>query len=128
VAFKVGLPPAQVFKTLVLRGSSGSILMAAVPATAAIDLKALARIAKEKSVEMVQMKELLPLTGYIRGGVSPIGSKKKYPFYLDQSAQNHSQISISAGKRGLQILLAPSDLVRLTQATMAVISINTQQA
>src|SRR5262249_5213393 len=99
-----------------------TIVMACVPANAELDLKALARQLGDKWVELVPVKEIQSLTGYIRGGVSPLGSKKRYPFYLDQRAMNCSRISVSAGRRGLQMILAPADLVRAAQATLAEIS------
>jgi Cys-tRNA(Pro)/Cys-tRNA(Cys) deacylase len=119
VAAKIGLPPEQVFKTLVARGDRTGILMAAIPANAELDLKAIAAASGNKKVELVAVKEVLGLTGYIRGGVSPIGGKKPYPFYLDETAILFDEISVSAGIRGCQLLLAPDDLVRLTEANYA---------
>jgi Cys-tRNA(Pro)/Cys-tRNA(Cys) deacylase len=123
VAHKIGFPPEQVFKTLVARSNQGNIVMACVAATAELDLKALARVVGAKKIDLVAVKEIQSLTGYIRGGVSPLGVKKRYPFYLDQSALNFDRISISAGQRGLQILMAPADLQKATLATIADISI-----
>jgi Cys-tRNA(Pro)/Cys-tRNA(Cys) deacylase len=124
VARKIAMPAAQVFKTLVGRGSrsSSSIVMACIPGNAELDLKALARLTGDKYIELVAVKELLALTGYIRGGVSPLGTKKRYPFYLDERALAFDRISISAGRRGLQVLIAPADLQRITQAILADIS------
>ena len=119
VARKVGMEPAAVFKTLVARGDKTGVIMACVPADAELDLKKLAAVSGNKKVEMVAVKEIQALTGYIRGGVSPLGSKKRYPLLLDASIINHEKISISAGTRGLQIILAPQDLQRATQATLA---------
>ncbi|HHZ19613.1 MAG TPA: Cys-tRNA(Pro) deacylase [Firmicutes bacterium] len=114
VAAKVGLPLAEVFKTLVLRAADGSILMASIPAGTELDLKALAQAGGYKKVEMVHLKEVQPLTGYIRGGVSPVGTKKKYPYFLDESALTHERISVSAGLRGYQMMLDPRDLLQAT--------------
>ena len=116
VAQKVGLPPGQVFKTLVARGDKTGVIMGIVSGEAEIDLKALASASGNKKVEMVHLNEVLPLTGYIRGGVSPLGAKKNYPVYLDRSALNQTIISISAGLRGMQIFLRPDDLVKATNA------------
>lgn len=116
VAQKVGMPLERVFKTLVARGDKTGIIMAVVSGAAEVDLKALASVSGNKKVEMVHLNEVLPLTGYIRGGVSPLGAKKNYPVYLDRSALAQGTISISAGMRGMQIFLAPADLVKATGA------------
>ena len=116
VARKVGLSPGQVFKTLVARGDKTGVIMGIVSGEAEIDLKALASASGNKKVEMVHLNEVLPLTGYIRGGVSPLGAKKNYPVYLDRSALKQTIISISAGLRGMQIFLRPDDLVKATGA------------
>lgn len=118
VARKVGLPPEQVFKTLVVEGDKTGILVACIPGDQELDLKALAPISGNKKVEMVPVKEILGLTGYIRGGVSPLGMKKSYPFYLDETAEIIDVISVSAGQRGLQILLSGPDLIRATNAKL----------
>lgn len=122
VAGKIGMPPEQVFKTLVLHGDKTKVLMACIPGNKELDLKALASVSGNKKVEMVAVKELQGLTGYIRGGVSPLGIKKHYPLFIDQSAADLDTISISAGKRGMQIFLKGSDLVQVTNATLADIS------
>ena len=114
VAAAIGMPPEQVFKTLVARGDRTGVLMAAIPANSDLDLKALAAASGNKKVELVALKEVLGLTGYIRGGVSPVGTKKPYPFYLDETAGLWDTISVSAGIRGCQMLLAPDELVRVT--------------
>ena len=114
VAEKIGLPAEQVFKTLVARGDRNGVLMACIPANTELDLKALAGASGNKKVELVAVKEVLGLTGYIRGGVSPIGARKPYPFYLDETADLWDVISVSAGVRGCQMLLAPDDLARVT--------------
>ena len=112
VAAKVGLDPERVFKTLALRGASGSVFLACVPAGSELDLKKAAKAAGEKSVDMLPLKELQPTTGYVRGGCSPIGAKRKFPVYLDETATLFEEISVSAGQRGLQVLLAPEELRR----------------
>ena len=122
VAEKIGMPPEQVFKTLVARGDRLGVLMASIPANTELNLKALAGASGNKKVELVAVKEVLGLTGYIRGGVSPIGGKKAYPFYLDETAILFDVISVSAGVRGCQLVLAPDDLVRVTEGVYCGIS------
>src|SRR4051794_17974964 len=122
VAAKIGMPPEQVFKTLVARGDRAGVLMACIPANSELDLKALAAASGDKKVELVAVKEVLGLTGYIRGGVSPLGVRKPYPLYLDETAVLWDVISVSAGVRGLQMLLSPGDLVRLSSAHIAAIA------
>jgi Cys-tRNA(Pro)/Cys-tRNA(Cys) deacylase len=107
VARKVGLPPEQVFKTLCVRADDHAILLAVLPGDQILDLKTLARIAGKKSVEPVALKELMALTGYIRGGVTALACKKPYPVFVDESAQLFDLISISAGQRGLQLFVHP---------------------
>jgi Cys-tRNA(Pro)/Cys-tRNA(Cys) deacylase len=116
------MPPEQVFKTLVARGDQTGVLMACIPANTELDLKALAGASGNKKVELVAVKEVLGLTGYIRGGVSPVGTKKPYPLYLEETAQLWDTISVSAGLRGRQMLLSPADLVRVTDAVYAAIA------
>ena len=112
VARKVGLEPDRVFKTLVLRSDGGELLVACVPVSTELDLKALAAASGRKSVAMIQVKDLLPLTGYVRGGCSPIGMKKPYPTYFDETVLLHERIAVSAGIRGRQLLISPEDLLR----------------
>ena len=119
VAASVGMDVKMVFKTLVCRGDKNGVLMACIPGDGELDLKALAVVSGNKRVEMVALKEVLGLTGYIRGGCSPLGAKKNYPVYLDESSGNFDIIAISAGKRGEQILLNPDDLVTAVKATVA---------
>ena len=119
VAEMVGMPIEKVFKTLVARGDKTGVLMACIPGDGELDLKELAAVSGNKRVEMVHLNEVLGLTGYVRGGCSPLGAKKTYPVYLDSSAETQSKISISAGKRGEQIMLAPADLIRAANATVA---------
>lgn len=122
VAEKVGISPSQIFKTLVLRGDKTGVVMVCIPGDKELDLKALANVSGNKKVEMVPVKDLQTLTGYIRGGVSPIGVKKKYPLYIDQSIQGLNPVSISAGKRGIQIFVNGMDLVRACEASLGSIS------
>jgi Cys-tRNA(Pro)/Cys-tRNA(Cys) deacylase len=116
VARKVGLPPEQVFKTLVCRGDRTGVLFAVVPASAELDLKAAARLSGDRGVEMVALREVQPLTGYVRGGVTVLGARKDYPAYADETVELFDVISVSAGARGTQILLAPADYLRVTKA------------
>ena len=118
VAKKVNLPLDQVFKTLVARGDKTGVLLACIPGGAELDLKAIAAISGNKKVEMVPVKEIEMLTGYIRGGVSPLGTKKRYPFYMDESAMKFSIISISAGVRGCQLFVDPHGLSKILEARM----------
>jgi Cys-tRNA(Pro)/Cys-tRNA(Cys) deacylase len=118
VARKVNLPLEKVFKTLVARGDKTGVLMACIPGNAELDLKAMATVSGNKKVEMVPMKEIQQLTGYIRGGVSPIGTKKHYPIFLDESAMRFSSISISAGARGSQIFISPNNLIKTLNITV----------
>jgi Cys-tRNA(Pro)/Cys-tRNA(Cys) deacylase len=122
VAEKVGLPAEQVFKTLVVRGETRGVLLAVVPGDAELDLKALARAADDRRAEMVPLKEVQPLTGYIRGGVTALACKKDYPVFVDETAELFDVISVSAGVRGTQILLSPQDYVRATAAKLAPLS------
>ena len=112
VARKVGLEPDRVFKTLVVRSDGRDLLVACVPVSTELDLKALAAASGRKSVAMIPVKDLLPLTGYVRGGCSPIGMKKPFPTYFDETALLHESIAISAGMRGRQLLIPPEDLLR----------------
>jgi len=118
VARKIGMPLEQVFKTLVARGDKTGILMACIPGGEELNLKALATLSGNKKVELVHLKEVQPLTGYIRGGVSPLGAKKHYPVYLDEKALQFAIIAVSAGMRGCQIYLNPQDLTAAAEATL----------
>jgi len=115
VAEKIGLSPSQVFKTLISRGTSGSILLACIPTDRELDMKALAVAADEKKTELVPVREINRLTGYIRGGVSPVGTKKSYPVYLDEHAWTVPFISLSAGVRGCQMFVAAQDLAKVVE-------------
>jgi Cys-tRNA(Pro)/Cys-tRNA(Cys) deacylase len=122
VARKVGMPAEQVFKTLVARGDKHGVCLAVVPGNCELDLKALARATGDKRTETVALREVEPLTGYIRGGVTALACKKNYPVFLDETAQLFDVVSISAGMRGLQVLLAPDDFIRVTDAKLAAIA------
>jgi Cys-tRNA(Pro)/Cys-tRNA(Cys) deacylase len=117
VAAKVGLPAEQVFKTLVVRGDRNGVCLAVVPGNAELDLKALARLTGDRRMELAPLKEVQPLTGYIRGGVTALASKKDYPVYLDETAILFDVIAVSAGVRGTQILLKPEDYITAAGAT-----------
>jgi Cys-tRNA(Pro)/Cys-tRNA(Cys) deacylase len=118
LAKKLGLDVEQIFKTLVLRGDKTSVFVAVIPGNAEVDLKKAAKVSGNKNCAMVQQKELLGLTGYIRGGCSPLGMKKPYPIYIHETCQLFDQIYISAGQRGLQLKLNPEDLIRMTGAVV----------
>jgi Cys-tRNA(Pro)/Cys-tRNA(Cys) deacylase len=122
VAAKVGLPAEQVFKTLVARGDRTGVLMAVVPGDAELDLKALAKLSGDRKVDTVPLKELQPLTGYIRGGVTAIGGKKEYPVFVDETVELFDVISVSAGVRGTQILIAPADYLTVVKGKSGPIS------
>ncbi len=122
VAGDIGLPPEQVFKTLVARGDRHGVLLVVVAANAEVDFKALARQSGNRTVELVSLKEVQPLTGYIRGGVTALGGKRDYPVYVDQQIQLCDVVAVSAGVRGKQMLLSPDDYLRATRATVASIS------
>lgn len=122
VARKVGMEPERVFKTLVVRGDKHGVCLAVVPANCELDLKALARATGDKKADTVPLKEVEPLTGYVRGGVTALACKKAYPVYIDETAELFDQISVSAGTRGLQLLLSPGDYIRSVNAKTAPIS------
>ncbi|HYK48842.1 MAG TPA: Cys-tRNA(Pro) deacylase [Terriglobales bacterium] len=119
VAAKIGMPAEQVFKTLVARGERNGICLAAIPGDRELDLKALASAAGERKIQLVPVKELQALTGYIRGGVTALAAKRDFPVYVDETIDLFDVVSISAGTRGLQILIAPADYLRATNATLA---------
>jgi len=122
VAQKVGLPIEQVYKTLVVRGDKTGVIVACIRGDHELHLKSLASLSGNKKVEVVALKEVQPLTGYIRGGVSPIGMRKHYPVFIDLDIKNHSAIAVSAGLRGLQLFLSPIDLITVTKAQLGLIS------
>ena len=119
----LGMPPEQVFKTLVARGDRTGIHVFCIPVCCELDLKKAAKAAGDKKMELVAVKELLSLTGYIRGGCSPIGMKKKYPTYLDETCILWEEIAVSAGERGHQMLLPPDKLAEITQAKIVDITV-----
>lgn len=122
VARKVGLPPEQVFKTLVARGDRHGVCFAVVPGDQQLDLKGLASLTGDKKIDTVPLKEVQPLTGYIRGGVTALAAKKAYPVYADETLELFDVISISSGMRGAQILLSPTDYIRATAAKLGAIA------
>jgi Cys-tRNA(Pro)/Cys-tRNA(Cys) deacylase len=119
VARKIGLPPEQVFKTLLAQTNTGDHLFAVIPGDAELDLKKLAQASGTKKAELASLKEVEPLTGYIRGGVTVMAARKPFPAYADETIELHDLISISAGQRGLQLLLSPADYLRAANATLA---------
>ena len=122
VARKIGLPPEQVFKTLVARGDRTGVLLAVVPGDAELDLKALARASGDRKAEVVPLKEVQPLTGYVRGGVTALAGRKDYPVFVDETIELFDVISVSAGARGTQLLLAPADYLRSVRGTVGAIA------
>lgn len=115
ISQKTGIPPEKSFKTLVVRGDKNGIAVCCIPCNEELDLKKVAKIMGDKKVEMIHVKELLGLTGYIRGGVSPIGMKKKYPTYVNISAECYEKIAVSGGVCGITLMMAPQDLQRVTE-------------
>jgi Cys-tRNA(Pro)/Cys-tRNA(Cys) deacylase len=116
------MPSGQVFKTLIVHGDKTGYLIVCVPVDRELDLKALAKASGNKKAEMVPLKDVQGLTGYIRGGVSPVGVKKPYPVYIDESAKNWPVISLSARLRGCQMLVAPGDLEKMLALEMSALS------
>jgi Cys-tRNA(Pro)/Cys-tRNA(Cys) deacylase len=119
VAKKIGMPPEQVFKTLLTTGGPGVYIFAVIPGDAELDFKKLARAVGLRKAEMVPLKDVQPLTGYIRGGVTVFGAKKAYPVFVDETAILFERISVSAGARGTQLILSPDDYIRATEAQTA---------
>ena len=117
-AAAIGKPPEEVFKTLVARGERTGINVFCIPVCCELNLKKAAKAAGDKNMELIHVKELIPLTGYIRGGCSPVGMKKKYPTYFDETCQLYEEIAVSAGARGHQMLVPPEDLARLVGAKL----------
>src|SRR5215472_2173384 len=122
VAAKLGMPAEQVFKTLLARGERNGPCFAVIPGNYELDLKALAKISGDRKVELVALKEVQPLTGYIRGGVTVLGAKKDFPVFVDETMELWDVVSISAGVRGTQVLLAPAEYLRITHATIGEIA------
>ena len=119
----IGFPSEQVFKTLVARGPRNGIQVFCIPVCCELDLKKAAKAAGDKSIELIHVKELLGLTGYIRGGCSPVGMKKKYPTYFDETSQLYDEIAVSAGERGHQMILSPEALITYIGAELADITV-----
>lgn len=122
VATKVGLPPEQVFKTLIVRGDRNGFCFAIIPGNMELDGKALAKLTGDRRIDMVPLKDVQPLTGYIRGGVTAMGAKKDFPVFADETLEICDVISISAGQRGVQLLIAPADYIRAVNATLGPIA------
>jgi Cys-tRNA(Pro)/Cys-tRNA(Cys) deacylase len=121
-AAKLGLPPAQVFKTLVTQGQRQGVCLAVIPAATQLDLKALASLAGDRRVEVVPLAQVQPLTGYIRGGVTALATKKPYPVYADRTITDFDQIAVSAGRRGLMLWLSPQDYLAACGAQIGAIA------
>ena len=122
VAAKIGFPPERVFKTLLARGDRNGPCFAVIPGNFELDLKALAKLSGDRKVDLVNLKEVQPLTGYVRGGVTVLCAKKEYPVYADETIELWEVISVSAGVRGTQILIAPADYLRATNASLGAIA------
>ena len=118
VAEQIGQPVEKVYKTLVLQGDKTGHLVVIIPGAAELNLKKIAQLSQNKSCQMIASKDVLPLTGYIRGGCSPVGMKKQFPTYMDQTCLQHEFIFVSAGIRGAQLKLAPQDLIAAIQAKL----------
>ena len=119
IARQIGLPEEQVFKTLTAMGDKTGAVVFVIPCAMELDLKKCAAVSGNKRVELVAVKELLSLTGYIRGGCSPIGMKKKFPTFFDETVSLYDEITVSAGVRGCQLLLSSEEIVKFTDATLA---------
>jgi len=122
VAAKIGMPPEQVFKTLLAHGDRNGNCFAIVPGNAELNLKALAAVSGDRKIELAALKDVQPLTGYIRGGVTVLGAKKAFPVFADETIEMWDTISVSAGVRGTQIILKPEDYLRVTGAVVAEIA------
>ena len=122
VAAKVGMPPEQVFKTLAVRGDRNGVSVAVIPGNFELDLKALAALTGDRKVELLPLKEVQSVTGYIRGGVTALGMKKDYPVFVDETMEIWDEVAVSAGVRGTQIVLSPAEYLRATSATIGEIT------
>lgn len=122
VAAKIGMPPEQVFKTLAVKGDRNGVCVAVIPGNYELDFKALAQLTGDRKVEMVPLKDVQNVTGYIRGGVTALGMKKDYPVFVDETMQLWDEVSVSAGQRGTQIVLKPDDYLKATNGTYGEIS------
>lgn len=121
-AAKLGLPPEQIFKTLVAKGDRHGVCLAVIPGDAQLDLKALASLSGNKKIDTVPLKDVQPLTGYIRGGVTALACKKDYPVYVDETIKQFDWVAVSAGMRGLMIQLAPSDYLQAVSGKVGTIA------
>ncbi|MFT3945962.1 MAG: Cys-tRNA(Pro) deacylase [Agriterribacter sp.] len=119
VARAIGVAPEKIYKTLILQGQQDSYIVAVIPGNANLDLKKIAKVSGNKNCEMLPVKELQPVTGYIRGGCSPIGMKKQFPTFVEELSALEDTIVISAGKRGLQIVISPVDLAKAVEVRFA---------
>jgi Cys-tRNA(Pro)/Cys-tRNA(Cys) deacylase len=122
VAAKVGMPPEQVFKTLAVRGDRNGVSVAVIPGNFELDLKALAALTGDRKIELLPLKEVQSVTGYIRGGVTALGMKKDYPVFVDETMEIWDEVAVSAGVRGTQIVLSPAEYLRATSATIGEIA------
>jgi Cys-tRNA(Pro)/Cys-tRNA(Cys) deacylase len=122
VAAKIGMPPEQVFKTLVVRGDRGGVYLVVIPGNSEVDLKALARITGDRKVEMAPLNQVQQLTGYIRGGVTALGGKRDFPVFADETIELFDTIAVSAGVRGTQMVLSPGDYLRAVKGAVGAIS------
>lgn len=122
VARRVGLPPEQVFKTLVCRGDRSGVVFGVIPGDSTLDLKGLARVSGDRRIDTVALKEVQPLTGYVRGGVTALAGRKEFPAYVDETIELFDVVSVSAGVRGTQIILAPADYLRATGGKVGAIA------
>ena len=123
IAELTGIEPERSFKTLVARGEKKGVMVFCIPVNAECDLKKAAKVSGNKSVEMIHVKDLLGLTGYVRGGCSPIGMKKQFPTYIEQSCENFEKITVSAGIKGCQLLVDRAKLVEFTRATVSTLTV-----
>ena len=126
VANKIGMPAEQVFKTLVVKGDRNGVCLAVIPGNAELDLKALSRLTGDRRMELAPLKDVQPLTGYIRGGVTALAGRKDYPVFIDETAILFDAISVSDGVRGTQIVLNPADYMRMVRATAGEIARNSR--
>jgi len=122
VAAKINMPVEQVFKTLIARGDRNGVCLAVLAGDEQLDLKALAKVSGDRKIDVVSLKEVQPLTGYIRGGVTALACKKDYPVYIDENIELYDSVSVSAGVRGTQIILAPSDYISASKGKIAAIA------
>lgn len=126
LAEQLNLPKDQLFKTILLRGDKNGVFVCVIPGDQEVDLKLAAKASGNKKADTVPVKELLPLTGYIRGGCSPLGMKKNYPVFIDEQCSQHLHIYLSAGQRGLQLKMKPEDLIKAVNATVCCLAKDTR--